>query len=392
MKYANGELCIDGVSLISIAKEFGTPLYVYSEKTLKDRIGIVKDTIGRIGDVYYAVKANANPYLLKIISSNGLGADTVSIGEIKMAIASGFPKNRIAFSGVGKRADELIFAINNNILINAESTEEIELISTIKKGIRIGIRVNPDVSVATHRYITTGRSENKFGIPIDSAVDAFLFAKERGLYPDTIHTHIGSQISEIEPYIETLNKLLELKEMLKSKGIEIEKIDLGGGFGIAYKDEEEFPIKAFAEKILEMKIKDVKLLFEPGRFIIGPASILLTKVLYRKFYNKNFIIVDAGMNDFIRPALYGAYHKVLNCRKRGSKNITADIVGPICESSDFIAKDKTIELPERGDYLAVLDTGAYGFSMSSNYNLRSRPAEVIIKNGKAKLIRERENL
>ncbi len=393
MRYINDGLSIDGVSLISIAKEFGTPLYVYSERILKDRINIVKNTIGKIGDVYYAVKANANPSLLKIISSNHFGADTVSIGEIKRAISSGFPENHIAFSGVGKRADELSFATKNNILINAESAEEIELISTIKKGIHIGIRVNPDVSPSTHRYITTGSYENKFGIPIDSAADAFLFAKEKGLYPDTIHVHIGSQISKIEPFIEALNKISKLKETLKSNGIETKKMDLGGGFGIAYKDKkEEFPMEAFAERISQMKIKDTKFIFEPGRFIIAPAGILLTKVLYRKFYNKNFIVVDAGMNDFIRPALYGAYHKVLNCIKRRSKNIIADIVGPICESSDFIAKGRTIELPERGDYLAVLDAGAYGFSMSSNYNIRPRPAEAIIKDGKVELLRERENL
>ncbi len=392
MKYINGELSIDGVYLASAARAFGTPLYVYSEKRLRDRINLVKNSIGKIGSVYYAVKANANPYLLRIISSSGFGADTVSIGEMKVAISSGFPKDHIAFSGVGKREDEIAFAIGNNILINAESTEEIELISAIKNGIHIGIRVNPNVSPETHRYITTGNYENKFGIPIDSAADAFLFAKEKGLLPDTIHMHIGSQISKTNSFMEAFNKIVQLRKTLKSKGLEIKNIDLGGGFGITYKNENEFPIKTFAEEVSRIKIEGVKFVFEPGRFIIGSTGVLLTKVLYRKLYNKNFIIVDAGMSDFIRPALYGAYHKVLNCRERDSKNITADIVGPICESSDFIGKNRMIALPERGDYLAVLDTGAYGFSMSSNYNGRPRPAEVIIKNGKVKLIRERENI
>ncbi len=392
MKYINGELNVDGISLVSVAKKFGTPLYVYSEKMLRDRINLVKNSIGRIGDVYYAVKANANPYLLKIISSANFGADTVSVGEMKMAISSGFQEDHIAFSGVGKRADEIAFAIRNNILINAESMEEIELISATKKNIRIGIRVNPNVSPLTHRYITTGNYENKFGIPIDSAGDAFLFAKRKGLLPDTIHMHIGSQISKTDSFIEAFNKVVQLKEILKSKGIEIKKTDLGGGFGITYKDEDEFPIKTFAEKLSRIKAKSVEFIFEPGRFIVGPVGILLTKVLYRKLYNKNFIVVDAGMNDFIRPALYGAYHRVLNCKERNSKSITADIVGPICESSDFIAKDRIIALPDRGDYLAVFDTGAYGFSMSSNYNGHPRPAEVIIKNNKTELIREREKI
>ncbi len=392
MKYVNNELSIDGVSLVSIARKFGTPLYVYSEKTLKERIGIVKNTIGKIGSIYYAVKANANPYLLKVISLNGLGADTVSVGEMKTAISSGFSKEKIVFSGVGKRMDELLFAVKNGILINTESMEEIKLISTIKKGIHIGIRINPNVSPLTHSYISTGSYENKFGIPINEAQNAFLLAKEKGLCPDTIHMHIGSQISELTPYTEALDKALKLKETLKSKGIKISKMDLGGGFGIVYKDEKEFPIEEFANKISQMKIKDVNFIFEPGRFIIGPAGILLAKVLYRKFYNKIFVIVDAGMNDFMRPALYGAYHRVLNCVKRRNKNIKADVVGPICESSDFIAKDRIIELPERGDYLTILDAGAYGFSMSSNYNIRPRPAEVVVKNRKVKLIRNRENL
>ncbi len=389
-EYENNELVSDGVPLKKLAEEFGTPLYVYSRSVLNERIRLIKNSLGRIGKIFYAVKANNNPHILSIIAQAGFGADTVSIGETQIALKAGFAPENIAFSGVGKRKDELQFAIEKGIFINAESIEEIALIASIRQGVRIGIRLNPEISVPTHKYITTGSRLNKFGIPFERAVYAFKFARNSGLVPEAIHVHIGSQIIKLKPYYETIKKVLSLRDKLRMKRIEIKKIDLGGGFGISYKDEKEFPVEEFAKHVEKLKEEEIEFAFEPGRFIVGPSGALLTRVLYRKFCMKKFVIVDAGMNDFIRPALYGAYHRAANCIRRGSKTIVCDIVGPVCESGDFLALRRKIERPEQGDCIAIMDAGAYGFSMASNYNLRPKPAEVIVENGKAFVIRERE--
>ncbi len=363
-----------------------TPVYVYSEKILRQSANEAFRTFSKAGTPYYALKANANPFLLRIIRDAGFGADAVSANEIALAKKVGF-KN-IMFSGVGKTKNELKFAIENRVQINAESEEEIAQIASIKKGIKIGIRINPNIAVHTHKYITTGRAINKFGIPLKYAERAFELARNFGLFPMRVHIHLGSQIFETEPYIKALKSALEFADTVKG----IEEIDLGGGYGVGYKEEQaDFPAEALVSQIEETaEVKDFALAFEPGRFVVTRSGALLAKVLYRKLYEKNFIVTDCGMNDFIRPALYNAYHRVMNLDRSAGREIVADIVGPVCESADFIAKERKIVLPEQGDLLAVMDTGAYGYAMSSNYNLRCKPEEYLItEKGSIRPIRKR---
>jgi len=363
-----------------------TPVYVYSEKILRQSADEVFRTFSIAGTPYYALKANSNPFLLKIIRESGFGADAVSKNEIIAAKKAGFKK--IMFSGVGKTKDELKFAIENRVQINAESEEEIEQIASLKKGIKIGIRINPDIEVHTHKYITTGRTINKFGIPLRYAERAFELARNFGLFPVRIHIHLGSQIFETAPYIKALKTAIEFAEHIKN----IEEIDLGGGYGAGYSEAQaDLPLNELILQIKETaESKNFAIAFEPGRFVVAHSGALLARVLYRKLYDRNFIITDCGMNDFIRPALYGAYHRVLNLDRSAGREIVADIVGPICESGDFIAKERKIVLPEQGDVLAVMDTGAYGYAMSSNYNLRCKPEEYLItEKGSIRMIRKR---
>ena len=363
-----------------------TPVYVYSEKILRQSISEVFQSFSKIGLPHYALKANSNPFLLRIIRDAGFGADAVSKNEIVAAKKAGF-KN-IMFSGVGKTKEELRFALDNGVNINAESEEEIAQIASIKKGAKIGIRINPNIAVHTHKYIATGRVINKFGIPIKYAECAFGLARNLGLFPVRIHIHLGSQIFETEPYIKALKRAAEFADTIKG----IEEIDIGGGYGVGYrKSQTDFPVEALVSQMREItEEKGFALTFEPGRFVVARSGALLTSVLYRKLYDKNFIITDCGMNDFLRPALYDAYHRVINLDRGAGREITADIVGPVCESADFIAKERKIVLPQQGDILAVMDAGAYGYAMSSNYNLRCKPEEYLItEKGSIRLIRKR---
>jgi len=342
------------------------------------------------------MKSNSNLSILKIMKLNGLGADVVSEGEIRKALIAGFSPSDIVFAGVGKKEEEIEFAVKKNIFcFNVENEEEIEIIERIgekfNRKVNINIRLNLDIDVDTHHYIKTSKSENKFGIDLDVSEKIlkkkFSYVNIRG-----IHFHLGSQIKEVNPYLKAIEKV---KDFCKKNKFQIEILDIGGGFGIPYKEDDKVqPIEEFGEKICEA-LKDFSfktLIIEPGRFIIGNAGVLITKILYiKQKHTKNFIIVDAGMNDLIRPSLYGSYHIIYPLKLKSGEKINYDVVGPICETGDYLGKDREFSINiKRGDYLVVMNAGAYGFSMSSNYNTRTRIPEVMVNKKKVKLIRKRE--
>ncbi len=397
--YKNGELYCENVSLKNLAEKYKTPVYVYSKKAILDKINQYKEAFSSYDTlICYAVKANPNLSILKIMSDNDIGCDIVSGGELYKAKKAGIPSNKIVYAGVGKTDFEIEYAIRENILsFNVESEMELDVINQIAKKLgkkaRVSIRVNPDVNPKTHPYISTGMRKSKFGIDIDKALDVYQKAsKLTNIEIVGIHCHIGSQIMEIEPYIEAIEKTAKLISKLKEKGINLEYFDIGGGLGIKYKPEDNPPSpKEFADAILPIvKGTNLKLIIEPGRSMVGEAGVLLTQVIFLKDKgDKHFVIVDTGMNDLVRPAMYNAYHHILPVVEKERK-IIADIVGPICETGDFLALDREIDDVQRGDYLAVMSAGAYGSSMSSNYNLRPRAMEVLVDEDKVYVIRERE--
>ena len=387
--YQGSDLMLDRLPLTTIARDYDTPVYVYSASSIRGQVTRLMQSLGTIGSLRYAVKANANPALLALIFNMGLGADTVSRGEIQAALDASCPADRIVFSGVGKTQGELAFALDHGVFINAESEEELAAIARLRTGTHVGIRVNPGVDAHTHRYVTTGTEESKFGIPIDAAPDAFREAMDAGIVPDTISCHIGSQITSLEPYRKALARLLELRDSLMSDGIPVSGLDMGGGFGINYGEGADFAVEDLQALLRRDVPQGMKLWFEPGRYIVGHAGTLVTSVLYRKRYARTFVVVDAGMNDLIRPALYQAQHAILPVTRGNSEPTPCDIVGPVCESADCFARDVPMPLPEQGDLLAICDTGAYGWSMSSTYNGRPLLPEVLIDDGEPVLIRER---
>ncbi len=399
-RYDGGELRVEDIPLSKIAEKWGTPLYVYSKKTLERHFRTYLDSFRYIEhNVCFAVKSNPNPYILKILAKLGSGADIVSGGELYLALRAGIDPHKIVYTGVGKTEEDIRFALKSDILMfNIESEEELVEIDRIArkthKKVRIGLRVNPEVDARTHPYISTGLKKYKFGIPIENAIELYMLAKKlKNVEIIGIHSHIGSQITETEPFIQSLLNVLRLTEDLKRVGIAIKYLDLGGGLGIRYKDEVPPLPSELSLKLKKLLINSgVKIILEPGRSIVGNAGILLGKVLYTKTGSKTFIITDTGMNDLIRPTLYQAYHQILPVKKaRLSRTIFGDLVGPICESGDYIAKDRVIPAFKRGDLFAVMSAGAYGFSMSSNYNARPRAAEVMVDGKRAFLIRERES-
>jgi diaminopimelate decarboxylase len=349
--------------------------------------------------ICYSAKANSNLALLRIFVNMGGGIDVVSGGELYRAIKGGVDPIKIVFSGVGKGKEEIEYALKTGILMfNVESSQELHVINEVAgrigKKANISIRVNPDIDPKTHPYISTGLKKNKFGIDINSAWMAYRLASQLPhLDIVGIDCHIGSQLIEVEPVIEALKKLKTLVENLRHEGMEIQYLDLGGGLGITYEDEEPPHPEEYATNILE-EIREFgcTLILEPGRVIVGNAGILISKVLYTKENEeKRFVIVDAGMNDLVRPSYYGAYHQILPVNKKKREEIVADVVGPICESSDFLAKDRKIPKLNTGELIAIMSAGAYGFSMSTNYNSRTRVAEVLVRNNQMFLIRQREN-
>ncbi len=369
-----------------LAKKYSTPLYVYDFDYIKERYLDLKGAFkARKSFICYAVKANSNLSVIKHLVDLGAGCDCVSIGEIRRAFLAGAKKYKIIFSGVGKTDEEIREAIERDILmINIESEGEFERIEEIsqnmQKEVRISIRVNPDIDPKTHPYISTGLDENKFGVDIDTAKRLYIKAKNsKFIEPIGIHFHIGSQLTELEPIREASLKIANLVRSLKVLDIDIKFFDVGGGLGIRYKDEELIKPYDYAQAILStLSGLDLTIVCEPGRFLVGNSGYLLTKVLYEKVNkSKRFIIVDAAMNDLIRPSLYKAFHEVEVLDKEGEKS-RADVVGPVCESGDFLAKDVPLPKTSHNDLLVVKSVGAYGFTMSSNYNTRPRPAEVAV--------------
>jgi diaminopimelate decarboxylase len=398
-KYKNNRLYCEGVSVETLAKKFGTPLYVYSHATLIDHYNKLKSAFKQISPlICYSVKANSNLSILKTLVNAGSGLDIVSGGELFRAIKAGCPAEKIVYASVGKTDGEIRVSIKRGILFfNVESIAELENINRIakvfNKTANIAIRINPDVEPKTHKFITTGKLTNKFGIDFKSAFDIIVQRHQfSNLNICGLHIHIGSQITESAPYVATILKVSSFIKKLKAQGISLEYLNIGGGLGIVYNNENPQTAEKFAQKILPLlKQAGLKIIMEPGRFIVGNAGVLLTKVLYIKSSPlKKFVIVDAGMNDLIRPALYEAYHQILPMQSRNVPYEKVDVVGPICESGDYLAKERRIARSKAGDYLAVMGAGAYGCSMASNYNSRRRAAEVLVSGGKAVLIRKRE--
>jgi len=381
-----------------LAQQYGTPLYVYDFDYIKERYSSLKDAFaGKKSLINYAVKANSNLSVIALLATLGAGADCVSIGEVKRALSAGVSKYKIIFSGVGKRDEEIRAALEYDILlINLESEAEMKRVEMVAKALgkeaRISIRVNPNIDPQTHPYISTGLHENKFGVEIEMAKRMYIYAKKSAfLNPIGIHFHIGSQLTKLEPIAEACGIVADLVRSLKAIDIDIKFFDVGGGIGVVYDDEQTIAPQAYTDAIFQAtKGLDVTILCEPGRYMVANAGVFLTKVLYEKVNTeKRFVIVDGAMNDLIRPSLYNAYHRIEAVAKEGEKT-PADVVGPVCESGDFLGKNVPLPPLEHDDLLAVYSAGAYGFTMASNYNTRPKPAEVAIQGDKIKLIRKRE--
>jgi diaminopimelate decarboxylase len=395
---ATSELSYENVALADIARQFGTPTYVYSRATIVDNFRAYKTAFAKSKPlICYAVKANSTLSVLALLASEGAGFDIVSGGELQRVIAAGGDASKIIFSGVGKKSDEIELALAHNIhCFNVESEAELYRVNDIAmaagKRARIAFRINPDVDAKTHPYISTGLKSNKFGVAhLDASRLYTLAASMKGIEVHGIECHIGSQITELSPYIDALKRLLSLVDDLAARGIHLEHLDIGGGRGIQYQNESLVSMSEFADAVAaEIAGHHLDLLLEPGRSIVGDAGLLLTRVEYLKpGETKNFALVDAAMNDLIRPTLYDAYHPVAPVLQRAGAGVTFDIVGPVCESGDWLAKERALVL-EQGDLLAVLCAGAYGMTMASNYNTRTRPCEVMVDGRDAHLIRERE--
>lgn len=398
-QYQGSELYCENVPITKIAEVVGTPFYLYSYATLKRHyINFFNAFTGIECLVCYSAKANTNLAILKLFSSFGSGLDIVSRGELYRGLKAGFEPGKIVFSGVGKQVDEIDYALEQGILMfNVESREELELLNTRAEKAdliaRVAIRINPDVDPQTHPYICTGLHRNKFGIDSQEALNAYLCAhRMEHIEVAGIDCHIGSQIIEAAPIRDALMSLKKFIYTLQERNICLKYIDVGGGLGITYNEEEPPALSEYAQVIADvLQETGLKLILEPGRVIVGNAGILVTKVLFRKKGpQKRFIIVDAGMNDLLRPSLYNAFHAVTPIKRNRKEMINADVVGPICESSDFLALDRKLTSVDPGDLLAVMSAGAYGFSMSSNYCSRLRAAEVLVKGGEFYIIRERE--
>jgi len=399
LRQESNQYFIEDVKLTDIAQKFGTPAYVYSKKNILDQINFLQNALSDIDHlICFAVKANSNLSILKIFKESGCGFDIVSGGELQRVLTVDSSNSKIVFSGVGKSVSEIEMALNNNILaFNVESEEELirinNIIKRLSKTAKISIRVNPNVDAKTHPYISTGLKDNKFGIDETNAITLYKKAATFEHIKITgIDCHIGSQLTDLSPFEDAFIKLASLIDELESNRITIEHIDIGGGIGISYNNEEISPIDFYVQMIKKHLLKyNKKIILEPGRFLIGKAGLMLTNVEFiKKSDHKNFVIVDAAMNDLMRPSLYNAFHEVINLSNSKESNDSFDIVGPICETGDFLAKDRHMHA-NQGDILAIMDAGAYGFSMSSNYNTRPRIPEIMVDQDNFYLIREREN-
>jgi len=402
--YRDGRLWAEDVDIAAHIRQWGTPCYVYSRATLERHWHAFDDALASIPHlVCYAVKANSNLAVLNVLARLGSGFDIVSVGELERVLAAGGDAAKVVFSGVGKRRDEIERALEVGIrCFNVESTAELELINEIAAAhgthAPVSLRVNPDVDARTHPYISTGLKENKFGISIAEALTAYQRAADaEHIDVHGIDCHIGSQLTEISPFVDALDRVLALVDRLEENGIELRHLDMGGGLGIRYRDEKPpQPAEHAAALVERLQGRQLEILIEPGRAIAGNAGILLTEVLFLKHNeDKNFAVVDAAMNDLMRPALYNAWQEITPIIQPQDTNAndarTYDVVGPVCETGDFLGKDRKL-LIEQGDFLAVRSSGAYGFSMSSNYNTRPRAAEIMVDGNDATVVRERETL
>lgn len=395
--YKGRSLYCENVKVSDIVKKLGTPIYIYSKNTLLDHYNKIESALRELSPlICFSVKSNSNIAVLKTLVDAGAGLDIVSGGELYRARRVNAKPEKIVYAGVGKKKEEICEAIRYGILFfNVESQEELDLINRcakeLGKKVNVAIRINPDVEPSTHKYITTGKSGTKFGVDFQLAKNIFRSAwKYRNTSLKGVHIHIGSQILSSNPFEKALKKVLRF---LKENQILVEYINIGGGMGIIYSIEKPKTAAQFAAKIKPLlKCSGLKLILEPGRFISGNSGIMVTKVLFRKRTGgKNFVIVDGGMNDLIRPSLYEAHHTIVPLtKKNSSRKIKCDIVGPICESGDFLAKDRKLPILEKGDLIAAMGSGAYGFTMSSNYNSRPRVPEVMVDGNRFKVIRQRE--
>lgn len=398
-EYRDGVLFAEESSVTALAKQYGTPLYIYSAATFKRHFNAFDSAFEGLDHLTcYSVKANSNLSVLKMLAEEGAGMDIVSGGELYRALKAGVPSEKIVYSGVGKRASEIREALEAGILMfNVESMAELEKINEVAgemgKVAKVSFRINPDVDPQTHPYISTGMAKNKFGLDIEHSLKAYQRAAElENVEPVGMDCHIGSQLTKIDPFLEALDKLLAFYEKLKDMGLEIQYLDLGGGLGISY-DEEEPPHPSEFGQALAEKLKDVplKVILEPGRVIAGNAGVMITEVIYTKSSpTKNFLIVDGGMNDLVRPSLYGSFHQISEVEPKGRAVKEYDVVGPICESSDFLAREREMPEVEQGERLVVYSAGAYGFTMASNYNTRPRACELIVDGDKVHVARKRE--
>jgi diaminopimelate decarboxylase len=401
--YQQKTLHCDKVSLADIAAQTGTPCYVYSAESILERYHAYDRAFGdHPHQVCYAVKANSNLSLLRLLADAGAGFDIVSGGELYRVLKAGGDPAKTVFAGVGKTAEEIEYALSNKIhTFNCESEAELELIDTLaaKHDVRarVGVRVNPDVDASTHPYISTGLREHKFGVDISEVETVYARAKHfQNLDLESVSCHIGSQLLDTDPMMETVDKMLALVGRLRGNGIPIKNLDLGGGLGVAYKPEDKAPGIACVVASIRRKVegRDLKIMVEPGRSIVGESGVLLTRVLFRKQTpRKEFIVVDAAMNDLLRPALYQSHHEIIPVEEPAeSPNILADVVGPVCETGDFLARNREIPPVLPGALMAVSTAGAYGFVLSSNYNSRPRVPEVLVEGDTWRIVRQRESL
>ncbi len=400
-KFKNKELYCEDVKVSAIAKKVGTPFYLYSHHTLVDHFTKIQKAFAPVNPlICFAMKSNGNQAVLKTLIDLGAGMDIVSIGEFKKALKVKVDPKKIVFASVGKTEEEIAFALKQGILFfNVESLPELEEINCIAKKLKkkagVALRINPDVEAATHNFITTGTLKNKFGIDL-ATTHAILKSKNK--YPNLnitgLHIHIGSQITKADPFINAIKKVIAFLDVLRKDGVHLEYLDIGGGMGIIYKDETPQSAQEYANAVLPyLKKTGLKIVMEPGRFIVGNAGIFVTKVLYLKDNGfKKFLIVDGGMNDLIRPSLYQAYHEIVPVKETDAAKIKVDVVGPICESGDFFAKERELPQVQKGDLLAVMSAGAYGYVMSSNYNARGRVPEVMVKGSKFAVTKKRETM
>jgi diaminopimelate decarboxylase len=417
--YVRGELRVEDVSVQEIAEKHGTPVYIYSGRTILEHFRKLRDAFAGAGEgaqaplICYSVKANSNLSILKLMKDEGSGFDVVSGGELYRALKVGADPKKCVFAGVGKNDEEITYALEQGILLfNVESEEELANIDRIAgklgKKAPVALRVNPDVDPQTHTYISTGKKETKFGVDLIRAKRILQSALDlKNINLNGLHVHIGSQITKVDPYVETMQRIAAFLPEVAKLGLKIEFLDIGGGFGIWYKDKLARPAKEIAASIVPMLQKmGCRILLEPGRFIVGNAGILVTRVLYvKESGEKKFVICDAGMNDLIRPTLYSAYHRIWPVKTdpghtgeapdeeawSGPSAVT-DIVGPICESGDFFAKDRKLPVLKRGDLVCVFSAGAYGYAMASNYNSHPKPCEVMVAGKKAEVVTARESM